>query len=171
MLATHSDSLPFLATITYLTHVLIPSPSNLLAIEDLSQHLLWAKPKPIHWPQPISSFLLDSAGHGSLFLRFPHTAGWGPWLICKRDVRLSLMLNIAPHPVDISPFSFFTHSRFKESNLLDRNYQNITQGPLTCLEKLKVSNIPGIPRSDKASFMFCFGVDNWEKMHTKQSLR
>lgn len=68
MLATHSDSLPLLATITSLTHVLIPSPGKLLSIEDLSQHWLWGKPKPIHWLQPISSLLLDQLDMGPSFL-------------------------------------------------------------------------------------------------------
>lgn len=71
------------------------------------------------------------------------------------------MLDIASHPVDISPFSSSTHYRFKESNLLVRNYQNITQGPLTCLEKLKVSDTSQeFLRSDKTSFMICLGIDN-----------
>lgn len=155
-----------------MTHVLIPSPSKLLTIEHFSQHLLWGKPKPIYWLPPIRSFLLDSAGYGSFFLTFPHTAGGGPRLMCKRDRPPSLTLSMAPHQLKFPHPPFPPTTRFKESNLLARNYQNITQGPLTCLEKLKVSyTSQEFLRSDRASFMFCFGIDNWEKMHTEQSLQ
>lgn len=137
-----TSSLPLLAIFPSWPNSLLPSQGS----KSLSQGLLWGKPKPTHWPQPITSFLLDLAGHESLFLRFPLTAGRGPWFVYKRDMRVSKVLSIVPHPVAISPFIFFsTSNRFKESNLLDRNYQNITQGPLACLEKLNVSYISENP--------------------------
>lgn len=93
-------------------------PGKLLALKSLSQNLLWGKPKPIHWPPPISSFLLDLAECGSLFLRFPHFAARGPSFICQIDTKPSLMLSIIPHPVDISPFSFSTHHQIQRKQFV-----------------------------------------------------